>query len=258
MIIENLDSFKTINQQSAHESMSSRYAFIPTLKPLNVFQDLGWYPAKIQEKRVLKQQKAGFQTHIVRLGNQDVSVGDEFPEIILVNSHSGGSSFQIKLGYYRLVCSNGLTVGSSVVDHRIRHVGYTDDKVFNAIDDIVNHIPKIDNVVKQWKAIELNRDEKGIFSNSALKLRYDDEELSAVVPYSSLTSPRRWDDRKDDLWTTFNAVQENLIRGGLRGRSREGKNRSMRAVNNITESIKLNSALWDLTEKMAELKLSSN
>ena len=61
-----------------------------------------------------------------------------------------------------------------------------------------------------------------------------------------------------DLWTTFNVVQENIIRGGLRGRKRgsNGRMRNMttRPVKALDRNIKLNQALWVLTEKMAELK----
>jgi hypothetical protein len=61
-----------------------------------------------------------------------------------------------------------------------------------------------------------------------------------------------------DLWTTFNVVQENIIRGGLRGRKRSSngrmRNMTTRPVKALDRNIKLNQALWVLTEKMAELK----
>jgi len=31
--------------------------------------------------------------------------------------------------------------------------------------------------------------------------------------------PRRFDDRRPDLWSVFNRTQENLTQGGLHGRS---------------------------------------
>jgi len=57
-----------------------------------------------------------------------------------------------------------------------------------------------------------------------------------------------------DLWTTFNTVQENLIRGGLRGRTAKGNRTSTRAVKGVSENVRLNKALWTLAEKMAQLK----
>jgi hypothetical protein len=69
---------------------------------------------------------------------------------------------------------------------------------------------------------------------------------------------RRYDDRASDLWTTFNAVQENVIRGGITamGRNATGQRRRVttREVNGIDQNRSLNRALWMLAERMAELK----
>ncbi|MGO4484326.1 DUF932 domain-containing protein [Rhizobium sp. 2TAF27] len=70
--------------------------------------------------------------------------------------------------------------------------------------------------------------------------------------------PRRHDDRANDLWTVWNVVQENAIKGGLRGVGRDDLGRprrvKSRAVNGIDLDIKLNKALWLLGERMAALK----
>jgi hypothetical protein len=62
----------------------------------------------------------------------------------------------------------------------------------------------------------------------------------------------------DDLWTAFNRVQENAIRGGLQAWSRDAHNRSRRIrsreVTGIDQDVKLNRALWLLGERMATLK----
>lgn len=56
--------------------------------------------------------------------------------------------------------------------------------------------------------------------------------------------PRRWEDKKDDLWTVYQRLQENLIKGGLSGRSAKGKWLCTRSLNGIDGDIKLNKALW--------------
>ena len=66
--------------------------------------------------------------------------------------------------------------------------------------------------------------------------------------------PRRFEDRRDDLWTTFNRLQENLVKGGLEGRSRNGRATRTRPVNGIDQNVKLNRALWVLAEEMRRLK----
>ena len=67
---------------------------------------------------------------------------------------------------------------------------------------------------------------------------------------------RRWrfSDRASDMWTTFSRVQENLIKGGLRGRNKSGRSMTTRAMTGINQNVKLNRALWVLAEEMRKLK----
>jgi hypothetical protein len=55
-------------------------------------------------------------------------------------------------------------------------------------------------------------------------------------------------------------IQENIVRGGLKGTTRGSNGRmrrtTTRPVKALDRNIKLNQALWVLTEKMAELKQS--
>ncbi len=67
-------------------------------------------------------------------------------------------------------------------------------------------------------------------------------------------NPRRVLDRGQDLWTTFNVVQENVIRGGIRGRTEKGKMTRTREVTGIDGDIKLNQVLWKMAEEFAKLK----
>ncbi|MBB3646720.1 hypothetical protein FHX14_002917 [Rhizobium sp. BK619] len=91
-------------------------------------------------------------------------------------------------------------------------------------------------------------------------LRFGDGEGETTTPIKAeqLLVPRRHDDRADDLWTVWNVVQENAVKGGLRGIGRDdlGRPRRMqsRAVNGINQDIKLNKALWLIGKKMAALK----
>ena len=73
-----------------------------------------------------------------------------------------------------------------------------------------------------------------------------------------LLAPRWEDDAGDDLWRTFNRVQENAIRGGRTAWGRHAQTRprrvTSREVTGIDGDMRLNRALWTLTERMAELK----
>jgi len=70
---------------------------------------------------------------------------------------------------------------------------------------------------------------------------------------TSISTPRRFEDRGNDLWTTFNRIQENLMRGGLSGHNRNGRRLTTRPIAGVSENVRLNRALWTLTERMAQL-----
>ena len=74
----------------------------------------------------------------------------------------------------------------------------------------------------------------------------------APVSFSLLLNPRRYGDGAKDLFITLNCVQENIIRGGQRDRSRRRPDGSRmpknRAVKGLDEDMKLNKALWEMAE----------
>jgi hypothetical protein len=111
---------------------------------------------------------------------------------------------------------------------------------------------------QQLQTVGLDRDEQRIFGEAALRLRFDDETLPKING-SEVVRPRREADLAPSLWHTFNRAQENLIRGGLNYRhTNEETNRTSfretRPVNGADGDLKLNRALWHLTQEFAKLK----
>ena len=116
---------------------------------------------------------------------------------------------------------------------------------------------------QDWSRIALDYDAKAALAASAHALRFGDADGKVATPIrpEQLLTPRRADDRADDLWTTLNVIQENVMRGGLsarapatmdqHGRWRRGRVVTTRAVNNIDQDVRLNRALWVLGERMA-------
>ncbi|WP_336432542.1 integrase arm-type DNA-binding domain-containing protein [Providencia rettgeri] len=84
------------------------------------------------------------------------------------------------------------------------------------------------------------------------RLQYRFGEESQPITEEQVLQPRLWEDKKDDLWTVYQRLQENLVKGGLSGRNAKGKRARTRSVNGIEGDIKLNKALWVMTEKMYE------
>jgi hypothetical protein len=259
--ISTLDS---IMSQTAREGVSSKYAFIPTTHVVNTLETLGWKPVRCTEERVHPESgRKGYQKHLIRFRQfnaPSVMERDQvYPEIILTNSHDGLASFQLDAGLYRVACANGLTVADSVFStYRIKHMGYADRHVQEAVEAMMDTVPQIGESVKRFDEIELTPDEQGVYAMAAVEAKYGD---SREVRIDRMLQPLRYADNVPTLWATFNRVQEKLIRGGKFaikseeiGGVKYKKTVKSRGVTALTEDIRINKALWILTEKMAELK----
>jgi len=237
----------------AHESRGERYSFIPTIQVLDGLRDNGFQPYEVRQTRVRDASKREHTKHVVRLRHPDaVSTQDEVPEIILLNSHDGSSSYQLLAGFFRFVCSNGLIAGDVLNDVRVRHSGNVVDNVIEGSFTVLENVETAAARIEQYKATELTPHEQHAFAAAALQLRWEPEE-TPIIP-AKVLQPRRWEDRSDSLWTTFNRVQENLLQGGLRGRSQTGRRTTTRAVQGVTENVRLNRGLWTLADQLARIK----
>lgn len=234
-----------------HESRSDRYTYIPTIDVLEGLRKEGFQPFMVAQSRSRIEGKSEFTKHMLRLRTTDMIHKPEAFEIILINSHDGTSSYQMLAGVFRFVCQNGMVAGNTIQDFRVPHKGNITDNVIDAAYSIVDDFELLENNIEQMKSTPLALPEAERFAEAALSLKYEDE---APIAANQLLRPRRREDSGSDLWTTMNRVQENLIRGGLRGVTATGKRTRTREVTSIDNNVKLNKALWILTNRMAELK----
>lgn len=242
----------SVMASEAHESRGERYSFIPTIRVIDGLRAEGFQPYEIRQTKVRDAGKREHTKHMVRMRHASSIVADEVPEIILLNSHDGTSSYQIMSGVFRFVCSNGLIAGDMFNNIKVRHSGNVVGDVIEGATRVLEDAKQIGSRIDEYKAITLNHDEQTAFARAALQLRWGDDQ--PVVP-GSILRPSRWQDREDNLWTVYNRVQENMMKGGVRGRSATGRRTTTRAVGGVTENVKLNKALWTLADTMAALKL---
>ena len=239
---------------AAHESRSARYTYIPTIDVLDGLRREGFAPFMACQTRVRDDGKRDHTKHMLRLRHADQITGKEANEIVLLNSHDGTSSYQMLAGMFRFVCQNGMVCGEVTSDIRVRHNGTIVGEVIEGAFKVLDSFESITHQREAMQGITLNPGEQSAFAHAALHLKYDEEEGAAPVTEQQLLAARRFEDRRDDMWGTFNRVQENLLKGGLRGRNRAGRPTTTRQVNGIDQSVKLNRALWILAEEMRKLK----
>jgi hypothetical protein len=246
----------SIFAEGKHDSRSDRYTYIPTIDVLRGLRNEGFEPFMVCQTRVRDESKREYTKHMLRLRHADTIIGDEANEIVMLNSHDGTSSYQMLAGVLRFVCQNGIVAGENVVNIRVHHKGNIVQNVINGAFDVLDGFDLIREQKEGMQAVTLNRDEQHAFARSALALRYDRTDADTLAPItdSQLLNTRRFEDRRDDLWTVFNRVQENLTKGGLRGRSASGRAMSTRPVTGIDQNVKLNRALWMLADAMRQMK----
>ncbi|MDO1698258.1 DUF932 domain-containing protein, partial [Escherichia coli] len=66
------------------------------------------------------------------------------PEIILLNSHDGSSSYQMLPGMFRFVCQNGLICGQTFGEVRVPHKGDVVNKVIEGAYEVLGLFERMD------------------------------------------------------------------------------------------------------------------
>ena len=89
--------------------VSAAYKFIPTFQILETMKKEGFVPVKASQSRSRIEGKGEFTKHMIRLRPLSqlagfAELGQEIPEIVLVNSHDRTSGYQLHAGIFRLAC----------------------------------------------------------------------------------------------------------------------------------------------------------
>jgi Domain of unknown function (DUF932) len=249
---------------TAHESRSARFAPIPTIEVLRGLQKEGFAPVGVKQSTSRIPGKENFTKHLIRLrrlDNTELTVGDTVFEMLLKNANDGTARYSLMAGLFRIACSNSLVALVNTMDDvKVGHTGSIEKvqhKVIEGTYRVLDNAQAALAAPQDWSQIQLNRDEQMAFAEAAHVLRFEDADKAPVEPAKLLTAQRR-EDTASDTWTVFNRIQENVIRGGLHGVTRDanGNRRRVttRPINGIDQDVKLNRALFTLATRMAELK----
>jgi hypothetical protein len=256
---------------TAHESRSTRFAPIPTIEIVRGLEKEGFGVVGAKQSLTRVPGKAPFTKHLLRIRKMDMdssySVGDTVAEMLLKNANDGTSVYDLFAGLFRIACLNSMVSQVGTIDSvKVRHSGDVMNKVIDGTFTVVENAKLALAAPAQWAQVKLDRDESLAMAEAAREIRFGTVDESGNVNVDSpvqaaqlLMARRTEDSDRTNLWTNFNVIQENVIRGGLRGvridtETNRRRRMSTRAVNGIDQDIKLNRALWTLANKMAELK----
>jgi hypothetical protein len=247
-----------------HSSRSNRYSLIDTQRVIDAIQANGFKMTDFQKRRVLNPANEGYQKHMAvfeptALVNLPPAPTGHKWQIIMNNSHDGTCSYQLFGGCFRFACENGLILGDFAATFKIRHVGFTESKVNSALKEVYSTFETQREVVERMQAFkptasEITEVAKAI-ATDRIKKRKDASSYNLRL--SSVIASHRAEDMETDLWTYFNRIQENIIRGGVKYSYRtteEGKwgnlrtkqhNRTTKAIKSFSEQQALNRMVFE-------------
>lgn len=238
-----------LSATSPAPTVSDRYRFISTREYLDALEDRGWSIAYASQVNSRKRSPEHAK-HLVTLRHRDLAarrpdLGSVIPQINLLNSHDGSSRVRFIYGVMRLICSNGLMVGSQLEGVTFRHTASALEVAQVLTDDFFARVGKIESSIERWADTDLSPEQALDLATKARNLRFGDN--SPVDPSSLLVS-RRAADEGPSLWNTFNRLQESCSVGGVRF---DGMRRRSRPLSNVSKVVEFNSALWDEAAALA-------
>jgi len=255
------------------ETLSQRYQPLHTQSLIPVLADYGYVPVSAAQKRTRNAVAAEHTQHMLAFAHVD-SVGEDMiaserGEIILYNSHDGTGAVKLFAGAYRFICSNGIVAGdgfASAMKHSAKGLAGFEEMLRGTVE----MLPQTMHTIQQLKAIHLDPEQIATIIKKAAATRWgmleEQTEVKAgtyMVPHllNALQMPQRINDVTNDANTVFNRIQENIIRGNAMVLSlTKNKDipdtyntatRKARPVNSVSENIRINRELWDITTEVA-------
>lgn len=244
-----------------HKSMkmSDAYTFVPTFQVMETLDKIGLVPVDATQRKSADDPTVA--RHMVRFAFKKdlderakkgkMEVNDLIEELVWENAHNGRSAAKMHYGLFRLICSNGLIVADNAVRMVKRHIGDV-NAILAEVDRTLEQGTHALRFVREMRGIKLTDPQRAAFAAKALELRYMEEHrgqkptMKTTITPDQLLVPRRAEDKTTDLWTTFNVIQENLVQGGLTGKSALGRATHTRQLNDVRKLVSVNTGLWEL------------
>lgn len=224
---------------------SNKFGFISSENLVSRLESQGLKLDSVVESKIRKNKEVrqGYQKHVLRFDTGHVNSHGKL-QLLAINSHEGSSALTFRLGFYRMVCSNGLIVGSDLIPQvKVRHTSNGLLKLDGAIDEVMEYQTAAKESMEKMLDTKVNFETFEKLSQEALKIRLGEKYSDKLVP---LFESKRFEDNREDLFTVFNVIQENIIRTGFYALNRETNvSTKIRAIRGVESNVILNNALFN-------------
>lgn len=243
---------------------SPQYVMLPTIDAIAALKEAGFVAVQARQERaapdrwgrerhsrhMLKFRKVGTEG----LGKMALASG-AVPELVLTNSSDGSCPLSMELGFFRMICSNGLIAFRKEDAFSFMHRRVTPEAVAQRATQLVENSALLYKTIDAWRRLQLTPQQVAAYATRSLLLRVGAR--AAAYDAQTLVAVRRDEDKADTLWNVFNRVQENGMGGALSGLSAAGRHISARPITSITAELQFNKALWHLTDEVASGMLAA-
>lgn len=246
---------------SPSPKMTERYGFMNTYDVVKLMtEEMGWNLVAYGQKGTNSRssEDRSYVKHFATFRKTDtVIAGELIPQLRIINSHDGSTRFRAEKEIYRGVCGNGMTVLENkvgVID--IRHNLNTVKDIKPMVGQFISYFDKLSDKVQRMKEIDLATEEQIEFAQLGMAIRWGQH--VPKIQAEKLLEAKREEDKGNNLWLTYNKVQEWLIQGGLVGEgikpTKSGGERLIKTkqVRNIDVEIQTNKGLWELVSNKIE------
>jgi hypothetical protein len=242
----------SLPRHRCEETTTDKYMFIDTGKVVQDMLDLGYEVADFRRPKA--RTRAGqYAVHEVDFRRpQDVRKAKaEAPRVLFINSYDGSKRAQFIAGLIRFACSNGLVIGDLIQHQKFLHIGDHADAIIEGLKVVAQDTAKAFDAIDRYQKITPTKETLREMARRAHEIRFPDKETRPIADLDDLLQIRREEDLRPDLWTKWNTLQENILKGGVPMRNNSGQVRLSGPVGNIERSNSLNGELWNLLDEFA-------
>ena len=214
---ETVAPLNSFTQDQRHESKSAKFVPVAPKWGAEILKEHGYFLKSLNVGRARKLENAQHQTTIATYQNETPqAVGDIFARITLKIPHIYGAIVPY-WGFLRLSCLNGnaLKLASTNVG-RIPHTGDALSQFELTVRSMVGQVSELNDSIREMMAREVSPTQVADFVREIAVLRLGQGENIKNIQYQDLLKVRRATDSGRDAFTTYQVVQENLMRYGLR------------------------------------------
>ena len=256
---------------------SKRYGLVNTIEAMNVLSDYGYRPTRATQQPNRLPDRAKYNKHLIAFSHKDELAKTDLEsrtEVLLYNSHDGRSSLKLFAGVFRFVCDNGIVAGEGF-KNVMRHSHTTANNFEKLLTQTLDGLPQVSEQVEKLSKTELTVKQILDLAKQAASLRwkelpetefsFDMKDPEKGLYYTEgtiheLARSNRYEDTGYNAWKVFNRIQESILKGGVNIRSITSKHlaekriygiqRKAKGITALSENIRINQSLWDMTDAL--------